>query len=869
MIRHTHDLFWPHSVLKMAMDRRLWVMTVSIGIVAGTIGLQPLATAQILPDGTLSTTVTSSDNFNFLIEGGHTSGPHLFHSFEEFSIPTSGSAQFNNATDIETIFSRVTGSTISDIDGLIQTNDTANLFLLNPNGIVFGKNASLNIGGSFFATTAESIVFDDGVYFSAVEPDTDIPLLSINVMPGLQMGQRSGAITIQGNGHQLTGGFLFPTFLNDTAKGLQVGQGQTLGFVAPDITLTGGILRTSDANVSIYGIEEGILALEEVEAIWQMDGDNIERFGSISLTEQSLVDTSGLIPGRIQLHGRNIRLDDGSVVMIQNFGTQPSEPIIVKATQSLDIEQSIRNAPDQDNPLGNITGVISSRLLTETLGAGQGGDLIVSSQNLALSGGGQIIAYSYGTGNSGSVTVSTDHLLRIEGYSFRNPDLASGIATIGADVGRAGDLWVDGKNVMLSDGGILVSFSFGNGEGGDVNLTVVEDLTMNGFNPDVAVPSQVGSSTFGTGTGGDVVVDAARISLDNGADIVTLAGASASAGHITVNTTEFISITSETQGTNGVSSIFSGGTILAPELLRILGLTELPSGDSGNVNVQTPRLRVRGNSIVSVGNEGLGDSGDLYIQSNQIIASDGARISGFSRSGQGGNVNIDVQEYLLLHSMGRVQADTAGQNTIRQSSVDGGNITLRSPLIVGVDDSDILANAVEGNGGNISIETQALFGLEFRDRLTSGNDITASSKFGIDGTVEISNLDVDPSSQILELPDTLVDISQLVRPGCSLNGDQFVLAGRGGIPPNPLALVDRDRLWTDNRDLSAFLALSVSARSLSRRVNVSEPTSIQEATEMAIASNGALQLVALNSQNTMTSHPTCTVLPKNFEEAPS
>ena len=123
--------------------------------------------AQIIPDATLpiNSTVKAAGDTNF-IDGGTQAGSNLFHSFSEFSIPYGGIAQFNNALDVQNIITRITEGKISNIDGLIKANGIANLFLLNPNGIVFGQNARLDIGGSFLASTANNINFADGTKLS-------------------------------------------------------------------------------------------------------------------------------------------------------------------------------------------------------------------------------------------------------------------------------------------------------------------------------------------------------------------------------------------------------------------------------------------------------------------------------------------------------------------------------------------------------------------------------------------------------------------------------------------------------------------------------------------------------------------------------
>ena len=121
------------------------------------IALNP-ATAQVIPDGTTNTTVDAEGN-NITINDGDRAGNNLFHSFQDFSVPDGGSALFNNEQAIENIFSRVTGGNISNINGALGANGSANLFLVNPAGIIFGENASLSVGGSFYGTSADSILF--------------------------------------------------------------------------------------------------------------------------------------------------------------------------------------------------------------------------------------------------------------------------------------------------------------------------------------------------------------------------------------------------------------------------------------------------------------------------------------------------------------------------------------------------------------------------------------------------------------------------------------------------------------------------------------------------------------------------------------
>lgn len=221
MLAFIKRIFYP-SLIATAQFKKNWrFSTISLfwlTLISPTL-------AQVIPDTTLpnNSAVSSSRNI-FKIEGGTQAGSNLFHSFQEFSIPKNGEAFFNNATNIQNIFSRVTGGKISNIDGLIRSNGNANLFLINPNGIIFGPNARLNIGGSFIGSTASSIKFANDTDFSATEPFAK-PLLTINVPIGLQFSSNPGSIINQSKAVAL-----------NNQVGLAVQPGQTLALVGGDIS---------------------------------------------------------------------------------------------------------------------------------------------------------------------------------------------------------------------------------------------------------------------------------------------------------------------------------------------------------------------------------------------------------------------------------------------------------------------------------------------------------------------------------------------------------------------------------------------------------------------------------------------------------
>ena len=251
-------------------------------ICCGVIALKEnFAIAQIIPDTTLpNNSSIQSINNSKIINGGTQAGSNLFHSFEEFSIPIGTSAYFNNTLDIQNIISRVTGSKVSNIDGVIKANGAANLFFINPNGIIFGNNAELNIGGSFIASTASSLNFADGSKFSATDTKPQ-EVLKVSVSEGLQFGKTANPIylTSQASPDSKTNSLGYPV-------GLQVSIGKTLALVGGLVILNGGNLTAPGGRIELLSVgNDSLLSLHSSLASWVF-GYNGNTVSSLSTSTQ-------------------------------------------------------------------------------------------------------------------------------------------------------------------------------------------------------------------------------------------------------------------------------------------------------------------------------------------------------------------------------------------------------------------------------------------------------------------------------------------------------------------------------------------------------------------------------------------------------
>jgi filamentous hemagglutinin family protein len=223
---------------------RYWLLGIAIG--GANVWSANCAFAQIVPDVTLGaegSRLTPNVQINGAvadrISGGAQRGSNLFHSFSQFNVSNGQRVYFVNPSEIQNILTRVTGGQASNILGTLGVEGSANLFLLNPNGIVFGRNTRLDVSGSFVGTTANSFVFPNGVQFSATNPQAP-PLLTINVPIGLQFGSQPGRITSQAVSQNEQG---------NAIGGLSVASGRSLSLIGGEIALDGSMLSATDGRI--------------------------------------------------------------------------------------------------------------------------------------------------------------------------------------------------------------------------------------------------------------------------------------------------------------------------------------------------------------------------------------------------------------------------------------------------------------------------------------------------------------------------------------------------------------------------------------------------------------------------------------------
>ncbi len=791
--------------------------------------LPQAARAQIIPDATLpANTAVTVDGSTLRIEGGTAAGSNLFHSFQEFSLPTGSTAYFNNSPTIQNILTRVTGGNLSNIDGLIRANGSANLFFINPSGLVFGPNARLNIGGSFIGSTANSIQLSDGSFFSATHPETS-PLLTVNVPIGLQFGSNPGAIRVTGTGHALTTttSRLSPLLKNSSDIGLSVSSGNTLALIGGDVSLDGGVLNAPEGRIELGSVGEGFASLNFIPEGLRIDYTGAVSFRDIRLAQLSLVDASGAGGGSISVQARNVSASGGSLISIQNQGTNPSGNLTVNASEEVRLTD---NTPDAKIP---------SFLNSETIASGNAGDISVATKRLVVENGAAIATQSFSAGQGGNINVSASETVDLNGFSAANLSLSSFIFAVAYNSGQAGNITVNTGRLTARNGGGVISSTFGIGAGGNVSIQASESIELTGVVPGIFTPSLLSASTLIAGNAGSLNISTGKLIVRDGGRVDASTVGAGSAGSVTINAAESVEISGTVPGSISPSLIVSSGNLLDKILQETFGLPAVPSGDSKDVTINTPVLRVTDGAQITVRNDGTGNAGAIAINAGSIFLDSKGSISASTTSGEGGNINLRVRDSLLLRNGSFISAEAGG-------SGNGGNLTVQAATIAALENSDITANAARGRGGNIAIATRGLFGTQFRPLQTPASDITASSQLGLSGTVTLSNPEVNQNSAFVELPHNLANSAQQIVAGCAADsGNVFAVTGRGGLPSDPTTKLRGATVWSDLRPLRENLGHRVELGHDNQNNSPSPNSPILEATGIAIDATGKITLVAI------------------------
>ncbi|MBE9031227.1 filamentous hemagglutinin N-terminal domain-containing protein [filamentous cyanobacterium LEGE 11480] len=673
-----------------------WWNICALGL--GWLGAAQVSMAQnvIVPDGTLGaerSTLTPaiikglpSDR----IEGGAIRGSNLFHSFQQFNIGEGRGAYFANPVGIQNILTRVTGASRSQILGTLGGLSEANLFLINPNGIVFGADSRLDLGGSFVATTADALQFGDAGDFSASIPRTPSSLLTIQ--PSALLFNQLPVGVISNNSIADAGrdpSNSFSTF------GLRVPDGRSLLLLGGNITSDGGGLVSFGGRIDLGGVMAiGTVGLNINNNVLSLNFPNGLARADVLLTNGAgFLATTGGGGGDIAINARNIDLsgDSGLNAGIgSNLGTTNSQSgdITLDATGNLTVSEGSR---------------ISNNIFSD--GNGNSGDINIQASNLTI-GGDSVISssvFSGSNGNSGDINIQADNLTITE-------DSVISSSIFSGSNGNSGDINIQVQNLVVLQSQ-LNSLVFGVGNGGNIIIRASEFVELSGDKGRNGGPGGILAQIDqnGIGRGGDIFLETGRLSVSDGSKVQATTFGDGDAGNLFIRADEI-----NLFNRPNVSRFFS--TDINAGITRDQRFTGQPKGNGGNLTIEAKRLSIRDGAKLTVDTDGQGNAGSLFLKASDSVQVVGqnSSLSANVRSGaagRGGNLTIETKQ-LSITDGGVLSASTF-------SSGNAGNVTIRASESIELSGDSgenggpggILAQVNEngrGRAGDIFLETNRL-----------------------------------------------------------------------------------------------------------------------------------------------------------------
>ncbi|KYC35841.1 hypothetical protein WA1_05585 [Scytonema hofmannii PCC 7110] len=681
------------------------------------------AVAQILPDSTLgeeSSTVTPNVLIRGIvsdrINGGAIRGANLFHSFEQFSINEGRGAYFSNPMGIDNIFSRVTGNNPSNILGRIGVLGNANLFLINPNGILFGTNASLDIQGSFAGTTANAIQFGEGIFFSTTNPEVASPLLTVNPSAFLFNQIPTGNIVSNS---------VAPSPRASGFLGLYVPYGENITLLGGNISINGGGVG---AGLNAFGGRVEIGAVAGAGTVGLKPDGSLSFPSNLSLADVSLfgsfIGVAGGNSGNVAINARNLEILGNSNILagilptIGGIDSQAGD-ITLNATGTLQIEERSR---------------VENIVFTDALG--NSGDIRITAGSLSLTDRARLDATTFGRGNGGDIVIETRDRVSLDNRAAIFNDVED------AGKGTGGNIRISTGSLSVTNGAFITASTDGQGDVGNITIEALDRVSLgrdarirNGVEEDgignggrihintrsLSLTDRASISAFNIeqGNAGDLLVDAEeQVSLDKGAGIFNFA-IIGNGGDIRIST-KSLSIADNSrleantfrQGNTGNILIEADDRVALKNDAKIFNASPDGIGNGGDIRISTELLSVADDAALGTNTSGQGNAGDILIDAS-TISLDGGNISSEVQklaTGSGGNIYVHAHS-LTATNLSTIQTVTLGQgnagNTIINASdrivfQGGSEDGLRSGVV-----SQAGKDAV-GSGGDIEITTGSL-----------------------------------------------------------------------------------------------------------------------------------------------------------------
>jgi filamentous hemagglutinin family protein len=726
----------------------------AIGSAIAFSGRDAFAQSNIVPDETLgsenSQVIPNAGGRQVeLIEGGARRGANLFHSFREFNVDEGRGAYFANPNGVENILSRVTGTNASNILGTLGVLGNANLFLINPNGIIFGQNASLDLQGSFVATTANAIQFGQRGFFSASEPNSP-PLLTVNPSAFLfnQIATQQPSITVSSS--RLTG---FDDSGNPVFEGLKVPDGQSLLLLGGDVNMNGGRLSALGGRVELGAVGgEGTVKLNARGNNFSLSFPNNVARADVSLTNGSLVNVAAGGGGSIAINAQNLEMTQGSQLQAGIASVQAgiASGLGSQLAQAGDVTLKIANEVNLSQSSG-----IENRVNENAIG--NAGDINVRAGALNLTQGGFLSASTLGRGNGGNITVEVDGAVKLEGVG--NDGSISRISSVIGEsaVGNGGNIQIQADSLSLTNSALLNTSIFeatqetpgGKGNAGNINITTGSLELSNG--------SQLDASTNGQGNAGSININARkRVSFDNsfrgaysgvgfnaegnagninittgslelidGAQLDASTDGQGNAGNININARDMVSfdgfgsgaysqVRSSARGNGGNINVTTGSLLLTNDAQ--LDTSTLGEGNAGNINTNARELiSFKGSDLIGGGgafsdvySEANGNGGNINIITGSLQLTNGAQLD-TSTSGEGnaGKININAREFVDFKGSGLFSQGGAFSNVYSEANGNGGNINVITGSLQLTNVARLgTSTSGEGNAGNININAR-------------------------------------------------------------------------------------------------------------------------------------------------------------------